>query len=123
MSINVDENAGWRTGYIIVDQSGQVLTGASGPQGLEWTNMAMMEELGREALVFSNPYKIPARIASKLTAEDQIFSVHLERNVKKASPNDVMMSNFIGPYMCMQRPSSFTLKQEEDLWARADRIR
>ena len=110
----------WRTGYIISDEMGNVLTDASNPNNLEWISMALLEEKGREALVFSNPYKIPARIAAQLTPQHQVFSVHLEEGRKRAHADEVMMANFIGPYTCIQRPADFMHHRDGSTWSKAD---
>ncbi len=107
------DNSGIESRYIVSNFQGEVLTDISNPKKLEWTDMALLEDLGRKAVVFRDPYRIPARVEKQLTENHQLFKVDISGSSPYADAEAVLMAEFV-----MNVPKLFAPTSPQDLGKR-----
>ena len=83
----------------ITNFHGDVLTDINKEGQLQWTNTALLEETNQNALIFRNPYQIPAQIARQLSAAHQVFRVMVpEHSDYEVGLSDILRAEYLGAY-------------------------
>jgi hypothetical protein len=84
--------------YFITNFDGDILTGIDEDYNLQWTSTALLQEYGRKAVTFRNPYQIPARIGQQLLPDHQIFKVKTPVADDTVFLEEVLGAEYIGAY-------------------------
>lgn len=84
--------------YFVTSFDGDILTGVDDKYQLEWTNTALLQETGKRAVTFRNPYQIPAPIGRQLSSSHQVFRISHPVAEQAVFLNEVLGAEYIGPY-------------------------
>lgn len=84
--------------YFVTNFDGDILTDVDADYNLQWTNTALLQEYGRKAVAFRNPYQIPARIGQQLSPDHQVFRVRTPVSDDAVFLEEVLGAEYIGAY-------------------------
>ncbi len=90
-------------GYIIINSDSEVLEGIDDIGNLHFTPQYMLDELGLQALIFEDRYRIPSKFTKKLNTTHGLLEVKLDKD-GHADTDAILCGRVIGSVTAINQP-------------------